>query len=196
MTANEPAGGSRRPRLQRSRRNRIIGGVCAGIAEHLNVDPLLVRIIAVLLGVVSGGAAVLAYLVGWVVIPQADDEPAPTTRVQPPPAATGENGVREAWRAVGNELRTLADGLRTGGPASAEAEASQEHAARKPVEAVDAAMTALGERLRDPDVQAGARRAAAGFSAAVTASFDELGRRTRRAEQTPPSGTDSGNGQG
>jgi hypothetical protein len=44
----------------------------------------------------------------------------------------------------------------------------------------DDAATALGERLRDPEVQAGARRAAASVSQALSASADELGRRIRR----------------
>ncbi len=175
---------------------------------------------AVLLGIATGGAAVLAYLIGWVAIPQADDDPTP--RLEPRPTAE-ERGAREAWRAVGDDLRALADGLRTAGPAgtgagsAAAPDAGQDpskaqpaeqagNPARRPVEAVDAAMTALGERLRDPEVKEGARRAAVGLSAAVTASIDELGRRTRRAEPPrppssnepprPPSSDGPTNGQG
>jgi hypothetical protein len=51
---------------------------------------------------------------------------------------------------------------------------------RSPLTAADDAATALGERLRAPEVQEGARRAAASVSQAVTASVDELGRRIRR----------------
>jgi phage shock protein C len=51
---------------------------------------------------------------------------------------------------------------------------------RSPVEAADDAATALGERLRAPEVQEGARRAAASVSQALAASVDELGRRVRR----------------
>jgi phage shock protein C len=67
-------------RLRRSRRDRMVGGVCGGIARYLDVDPVLLRIAAVALAL-SGGVGVLAYLLAWIVIPDAtDDEPerAPT----------------------------------------------------------------------------------------------------------------------
>jgi hypothetical protein len=51
---------------------------------------------------------------------------------------------------------------------------------RSPLDAADDAATALGERLRTPEVQEGARRAATSVSQAVTASVDELARRVRR----------------
>jgi phage shock protein PspC (stress-responsive transcriptional regulator) len=53
-------------------------------------------------------------------------------------------------------------------------------AQRSPLEAADDAATALGERLRAPEVQAGARRAAASVSQALAASVDEVGKRVRR----------------
>jgi phage shock protein PspC (stress-responsive transcriptional regulator) len=51
---------------------------------------------------------------------------------------------------------------------------------RSPLETADDAATALGDRLRAPEVQAGARRAAASVSQALAASVDEVGRRVRR----------------
>jgi phage shock protein PspC (stress-responsive transcriptional regulator) len=51
---------------------------------------------------------------------------------------------------------------------------------RSPLAAADDAATALGERLRAPEVQEGARRAAASVSQALAASMDEVGRRVRR----------------
>jgi phage shock protein PspC (stress-responsive transcriptional regulator) len=62
----------------------------------------------------------------------------------------------------------------------AEQPASSIPSPRSPLTAADDAATALGERLRAPEVQAGARRAAASVSQALTASVDELGRRIRR----------------
>ena len=53
-------------------------------------------------------------------------------------------------------------------------------AQRSPLDAADDAATALGERLRAPEVQAGARKAATSVSQALAASVDELGRRVRR----------------
>ena len=55
-------------KLKLSRNNKIIAGVCGGIAEYFNVDPTLVRIIAVILALLPG-PAVLAYLIAWIIIP-------------------------------------------------------------------------------------------------------------------------------
>jgi phage shock protein C len=57
-------------RLYRSGKNRMLGGVCAGLAEHFNVDPSVMRIIWVLLLVVSFGTALLAYIILWIIIPR------------------------------------------------------------------------------------------------------------------------------
>lgn len=55
-------------RLYRSRDQGMIAGVCAGIAEYLDIDPTLVRLVAILT-IFAGGAGVVAYLIGWVIIP-------------------------------------------------------------------------------------------------------------------------------
>lgn len=64
-------------RLYRSREEKIIGGVCGGLAEYLNVDPTLVRLALVLITLFAG-AGIIAYLVLWVIVPLAPP---------PPPAA-------------------------------------------------------------------------------------------------------------
>lgn len=64
-----------RRRLVRSRRDSVLGGVCGGLARYLGVDPLLLRVAAAALAL-SGGVGVVAYIVAWVVIPEAGhDEP-------------------------------------------------------------------------------------------------------------------------
>jgi phage shock protein C len=69
--------------LRRSRHDRVIGGVCGGLGRHLGIDPVLLRIAAVLL-TLTGGLGVLLYLLAFVVIPeQQEDEdlgPAPEAR--------------------------------------------------------------------------------------------------------------------
>jgi phage shock protein C len=58
--------------LLRSRRHRIIAGVCGGIAESLGWDPTLVRVLYVAVSVISAAfPGILVYLVLWVVMPQA-----------------------------------------------------------------------------------------------------------------------------
>lgn len=62
--APEPGG---RPPLRRTADDKLIGGVCAGIARHLGVDPVLVRLAVVAL-VVLGGFSLLLYPLAWIFI--------------------------------------------------------------------------------------------------------------------------------
>src|SRR4051812_50198596 len=71
--AGGAAGGPRR--LYRSRAERMLGGVCGGLAEYFAIDPVIVRIIAVAL-VFAGGAGILAYLAAWLLVPEAGSEAA------------------------------------------------------------------------------------------------------------------------
>ena len=57
-------------RLYRSRKERIIGGVCGGIAEYLNTDPTIIRLIWILASIISLGAGVIGYLIAWIIIPE------------------------------------------------------------------------------------------------------------------------------
>ncbi|HEY8150536.1 MAG TPA: PspC domain-containing protein [Vicinamibacteria bacterium] len=60
--------------LTRSRRNRMIAGVCGGLAQSLGWDPTLVRVLYVLVSVISAAfPGILVYLVLWVVMPQSPD---------------------------------------------------------------------------------------------------------------------------
>ena len=55
-------------RLQRSRTEKMIGGVCGGLAEYFTVDPTIVRMLWVLLTLL-GGAGILLYVALWVIMP-------------------------------------------------------------------------------------------------------------------------------
>jgi len=57
-------------RLHRSRRHRMIAGVCGGLAEWLGWDPTLVRILYVVVSVLSAAfPGILVYIVLWVLMP-------------------------------------------------------------------------------------------------------------------------------
>ena len=56
-------------RLYRSTTNKVIGGVSGGLGDYLNIDPVIVRIVFVLLAV-FGGSGVLVYIILWIVIPE------------------------------------------------------------------------------------------------------------------------------
>ena len=55
-------------RLYRSNTDKVIGGVAGGLADYLNIDPVIVRILFVLLAI-FGGSGVLIYIILWIVIP-------------------------------------------------------------------------------------------------------------------------------
>ncbi len=73
-------------RLTRSSSDRWIAGVAGGIADYLNVDPVLVRLAFVLLAIASGGVAIVFYLVAMVVVPE---DAAGETASRPRAAAGG-----------------------------------------------------------------------------------------------------------
>ena len=56
-------------RLYKSKKNKMLDGVCAGIAEYFSIDPTLVRLGAVVL-TCAGGSGVLAYIVCAIIIPR------------------------------------------------------------------------------------------------------------------------------
>ncbi|MDA3836924.1 MAG: PspC domain-containing protein [Nanoarchaeota archaeon] len=59
-------------RLYRSENDRMIGGVCGGIAEYFDLDPVLIRVLAVLL-LFMGSFGLWAYLVMWIIVPTKSD---------------------------------------------------------------------------------------------------------------------------
>ena len=56
-------------RLYRSTSDRMVAGVCGGLAEYFNIDPAIVRIIAVLLFLPGGLPGFLPYVIMWIVVP-------------------------------------------------------------------------------------------------------------------------------
>jgi len=59
--------------LRRSRRHRWIAGVCGGLAEWLGWDPMLVRVLYVVVSIVSVGfPGTIAYIVLWIIMPEAE----------------------------------------------------------------------------------------------------------------------------
>ena len=59
-------------KLYRSKTNKMLAGVCGGLGEYANLDPTIVRLIAVLIGL--SGAGLVAYLVCAVIIPEQPDD--------------------------------------------------------------------------------------------------------------------------
>jgi len=86
-------------RLLRSQTNRMLGGVCAGLASYLGVDPLLIRFAFGALGFINGFGVIL-YCVLWIIIPdQAGSELA------------SEDAVRANLSDMRNQLQTTVQSI-------------------------------------------------------------------------------------
>ncbi|MGE5392674.1 MAG: PspC domain-containing protein [Candidatus Saccharibacteria bacterium] len=90
-------------KLYRAREGRVIGGVAAGLAEYFDVDPILVRVIFVIL-VLANGLGILGYIIFLIVTPEEPARPIgqgehmDNNQPQPPAANTDD---RDRWRRRG-----------------------------------------------------------------------------------------------
>lgn len=66
---------STRPRLYRSATDKVIAGVCGGLAQYFNIDPAIIRLAFVVFAL-AGGASVLLYIVLWIAVPIGEGSPA------------------------------------------------------------------------------------------------------------------------
>jgi phage shock protein C len=80
--------------------DRILGGVCSGLAAYFGVDPLLVRVVFVILALVPPSIGILLYLVLWFLMEPPQGTPPATTR-----------SVSERFRSMGDDIR---EDFRTG----------------------------------------------------------------------------------
>ena len=58
-------------RLYRSRQKRIIGGVAGGLGNYLNIDPVILRVLFVIITLING-LGLLLYIILWIVIPEGE----------------------------------------------------------------------------------------------------------------------------
>lgn len=89
----------RRRRLYRSRSERLIGGVCGGIAAYFNVDATIVRLVMAVLVLVQGIGLVL-YLLAWLLVPLEGRE-----------AATPGETAREGAEEMASQARSLGESV-------------------------------------------------------------------------------------
>ena len=59
-------------KLYRNPQNKMLAGVCSGLAEYINIDPTIVRLIWALIGL--SGAGIIAYLICAIIIPEKPDD--------------------------------------------------------------------------------------------------------------------------
>jgi phage shock protein C len=77
-------------RLYRSRKERMIGGVCGGIGEYLNMDATVIRLIFVI-AALWGGAGLLIYLVMLLIVPEAPEQTEVSTTEESPEEEESES---------------------------------------------------------------------------------------------------------
>ncbi len=56
-------------KLYRSTKDRVIGGVCGGLGNYLNIDPVLLRVLWAVFFFI-GGMGLLAYIIAWIIMPE------------------------------------------------------------------------------------------------------------------------------
>lgn len=79
-------------KLERLSTDRVLAGVCSGVARYLNLDPTLVRVLTAVLTVLTGGTPVLLYLVAYFLMPEENRVgplPGMPGHPTPPPPAPG-----------------------------------------------------------------------------------------------------------
>ena len=91
--------------LSKSSTDRILLGVCSGLAAYFKVDPALVRIAFVFLSFISGGAGVLLYIVLAIIMPKQEADAAHPTEVM-------RDNVRSILREVAAAAREVTDAIR------------------------------------------------------------------------------------
>ena len=83
-------------RLYRSANDKVIAGVCGGLASYFKIDPALVRL-AFLVFALAGGASILLYVVLWVAVPLSDTPTAAAARYSGETVAIGLIAVGVVW---------------------------------------------------------------------------------------------------
>jgi phage shock protein C len=83
-------------RLYKSRTNRMIDGVCGGVAEYFGLDPTLVRIAWVLLTVL-GGSGILLYIAAMIIMPTSPLFGTPSGQVPPPAQSASSSSNQRFW---------------------------------------------------------------------------------------------------
>lgn len=98
-------------RLMRDPSNKLVGGVCSGLAKYLNMDVNLVRILTVVISLFTG-VPIILYIIALFVMPEERSEPSPPPYVDGPPAdayGTGYDAQSYQQPSYGAPAQPVAD---------------------------------------------------------------------------------------
>ncbi len=82
-------------KLYRSRRVRVFGGVAGGLAQYFNIDPIIVRVLFVVITIMNG-IGILLYIILWIVVPEEPFETAYKVKTESSDSAQTEDAQKEA----------------------------------------------------------------------------------------------------
>lgn len=88
-------------KLYRSEDNRMIAGVCGGLAEYLNIDPSIVRLIFVLI-ILYGGSGLLVYLILWIILPVKSSINLPSEKV----VAENTEEIKKSAKGIAKKVKS------------------------------------------------------------------------------------------
>ena len=91
--------------LRRSRSERLLGGVCGGLAQYFGVDPLVVRLVFIAI-TLAQGAGIVLYVLLWILVPEEGVEK----------AASGGELVKSGIEGVRQDVEQAAERMRAGAP--------------------------------------------------------------------------------
>ena len=158
-------------RLYRSVDDRMLAGVAGGVAERLDADPSIIRVVWALLVVLTGGLALVAYIVMAIVVPEApDDEPAPAGHGRP-----GRRSPAAAATDPDPDAPTAATTLATAGLVAGTAASTIRHPSRRRARTRFAARPAAGSPRTDRPLPAPAERQPAGSARSGVRDGDDRG---------------------
>lgn len=89
-------------RLYRSTTNRVLAGVCGGLGDYFAIDPTLIRVIFVVL-FFGAGVGLLAYLIMWLIIPEAGQANQPIDQRTEQAAKEIQQGAEKAAERLRND---------------------------------------------------------------------------------------------
>ena len=82
----------------------MIAGVCGGIGAYLQIDPTLVRLFFVLIGLAGNGIGLFVYILLWIILPSEEQDQQASFEDT---VRSGSSEIAERARAVGDELREI-----------------------------------------------------------------------------------------
>ena len=83
-------------KLYRSVTDKMLAGVCGGLAEYFAIDPVIVRLVFVLAVVFGAGSGILAYIILWIIVPQRPFFITPFNQEQPKSESTDSSDEKKS----------------------------------------------------------------------------------------------------